>query len=65
MQDYNDSEKNENGDTSSESASVDKALRSGLVYKNTYSRCQSCYVEQNTPNFLQMSDVRIQQQIDH
>ena len=31
---------------------VDKALRSGLVYKITCSRCQSCYVGQTTRHLL-------------
>ena len=31
---------------------VDKALRSGLVYKITCSRCQSCYVGQTTRRLL-------------
>lgn len=33
-------------------APVDKALRSGLVYKITCSRCQSCYVGQTTRHLL-------------
>ena len=34
------------------SSPVDKALRSGLVYKITCSRCQSCYVGQTTRHLL-------------